>query len=322
VSGPGRFGAVVTAMVTPFGPDGALDLDGAARLARWLADHGSDALVVAGSTGEATALSDREKAELWEAVCRSVTVPVIAGAGTADTAHSVELAARAEQAGAAAILAVTPYYSRPPQAGLRAHFAAVASATNLPVLLYDIPSRTGRRLAPDTVLSLACEVANVVGLKDAAGDVAATARLVAAAPPGFEVYSGDDRLTLPLLAVGARGVVGVATHWAGPEHAEMARAFFAGEVDRARELNCRLLESFEFESTDEAPNPMPAKAMLRVLGLPAGQCRPPLGPAPESLDHRARAVLAGLRRAGREARAPASGPPLEVAAGPASPASG
>ncbi len=300
MGGPGRFGAVATAMVTPFGDDGELNGDAAIETARWLADNGSDALVVAGSTGESTVLSDSEKVQLWKAVADAVTVPVIAGTGTADTGHSIGLTRAAEKAGVAAVLAVTPYYSRPPQSGIGAHFRAIAAATSLPVLLYDIPVRTGRKIGNDTILGLAGEVSNVVGLKDAAGQMFGSARLIAEAPAGFEVYSGDDSLTLPMLAVGAVGVVGVATHWSGAEHQDMISAFFKGDLETARETNAALLESFAFESFDEAPNPMPAKAMMRVLGLPAGQCRPPIGPAPEFLDHQARAVLAKLRRARRE----------------------
>ncbi len=203
MAGPGRFGAVLTAMVTPFTADGSLDLDGAATLARWLVEHGNDGLVVAGTTGESPVLSDAEKRDLWRAVSEAVTVPVIAGSGTNDTAHSVELSRMAADAGAAGILAVTPYYSRPPQTGLDAHFRAIASATNLPVLIYDIPIRTGRKVAHETLVSLAHDVATIVGVKDAAGDPAASARLLAETPAGFDLYSGDDALTLPLLAIGA-----------------------------------------------------------------------------------------------------------------------
>lgn len=294
MSGPGRFGAVVTAMATPFHDDGRLDLDGATTLARWVVDHGSEALVVGGTTGESPVLSDAEKLELWRAVSDAVTVPVIAGAGTNDTAHSVWLTRQATDVGVAGILAVTPYYSRPGQAGLEAHFRAVAAATHLPVLIYDIPIRTGRKVAHDVLVRLATDVPNIVGVKDAAGDVAASARLVAAAPTGFELYSGSDDQTLPLLAIGAAGVVGVATHWTGRLHGRMLDAFWKGEVDVARDINSGLLPSYGFETGDSAPNPMPTKAMLRVLGLPAGQCRLPLGPAPAGLEDDARRVLDGL----------------------------
>lgn len=299
---PGRFGAVVSAMVTPFAADGGLDLQGAVTLARWLLEHGSDSLVLAGSTGESTSLTDVEKAELWRAVAGAVDAPVIAGAGSADTKHTVELVGAAQESGVDAVLVVTPYYSRPAQHGLDGHFRAAAAATSLPVVLYDIPSRTGRKLDVGTVLGLARDVPNIVGLKDAAGEVAGSARLIAEAPAGFEVYCGEDQLTLPLLSLGASGVVSVASHWAGEEMGEMIASFSKGDVARARWLNARLLESFDFESSPTSPNPLPTKAMMRVLGLPAGECRMPLGPAPASLEHEARNVLAQLRRSIREAR--------------------
>lgn len=289
-----RFGPVLTAMATPFDAEGELDLDGAAALARWLVAHGSDGLVVAGSTGEATALSDGEKRDLWRAVAEAVTVPVLAGSGTADTRHSVELTRAAEEAGSAGILAVTPYYSRPPQSGMEAHFRAVAAASRLPVLIYDIPVRTGRKLAHDLLVRLAHEVRNVVGVKDASGDPATTARLVADVPDDFDVLSGEDVLTLALLAVGARGAISVESHWAGTLVGRMIAAYGAGQVDEARRLNARLIPSHAFQTGDLAPNPVPTKAMLRVLGLPAGQCRLPLGPAPDGLEDVARKVLEGL----------------------------
>ena len=183
-------------MATPFDDDGRVDLKGAVTLARHLVDNGSDGLVVTGTTGEGPTLSDSERTQLWMAVAREVTVPVIAGSTSNDTAHSVELTRMATEAGAAGILAVTPYYNRPSQAGIAAHFAAVAAATPLPVLIYDIPVRTGRKVAIDTMLQLARDCPNIVGVKDASGDPAGTARLLARAGAGFECYSGDDALTL------------------------------------------------------------------------------------------------------------------------------
>ncbi|HYA67228.1 MAG TPA: 4-hydroxy-tetrahydrodipicolinate synthase, partial [Acidimicrobiales bacterium] len=282
-TGSGRFGAVVTAMVTPFDDAGQLDLDGAARLARWLVDHGSDALVVAGTTGEGPVLSDTEASALWRAVVDAVSVPVIAGTGTADTRHSIELTQLAADARVDAVLVVTPYYSRPSQAGLATHFEAVAGACRLPVLLYDIPTRTGRKIAHDTMVHLARRVPNIVGVKDAAGDVVATARLIAELGDSFEVYGGDDALVLAHLAVGAVGLVSVASHWAGTEIAEMVSAFAKGDALGALTLYQRLLASFAFESTEEFPNPLPAKAACRLLDLPAGQCRLPMGAATAEL---------------------------------------
>lgn len=289
-----RFGRVLTAMVTPFTAEGALDLDRAAELARWLVAGGNDGLVVAGTTGESPTLPDAERLELFRAVRAAVDVPLLAGATTNDTRHSVYLTEQASAIGMDGILAVTPYYNRPSQAGLTAHFHAIASATDKPVLLYDIPIRTGRKITNETMLDLATSASNIVGVKDAAGDLTGTAHLVRDAPEGFEVYSGEDRLTLPLIALGAVGTIGVATHWCAREQAEVFEAFAAGDVDRARAVNARLLRSFAFEGTDAAPNPIPTKVMLEVLGMPVGPCRGPMGPTPPELEGEARAVAAEL----------------------------
>jgi 4-hydroxy-tetrahydrodipicolinate synthase len=290
----GRFGGVATAMVTPFDDDGALDLDAARHLARYLVANGNDGLVIAGTTGESPVLSDDEKLSLWAAVAEAVTIPVVAGTGTNDTAHSVHLTKEASKLGVAGVLALCPYYNRPSQAGIEAHLRAIAAATDLPVMVYDIPIRTGRKVATETLLRLARDAANVLALKDAAGNPAETARVVAQAPSGFEVYSGDDGLTLPLLAIGAVGVVGVATHWCGVDMAEMLDCWRKGDTDGARRINARLLESWAFETGDDAPNPVPAKAMLRHLGLRVGECRLPMGPAPTGLAERAGQVMANL----------------------------
>jgi 4-hydroxy-tetrahydrodipicolinate synthase len=291
---PGRFGAVLTAMVTPFDDDLRLDLDGAARLARWLVDTGSDGLVVAGTTGESPVLSDKEKLDLFAAVAEAVTVPVIAGTTGNDTAHAVELTKQTEALGVAGILAVTPYYSRPSQSGLDAHFRAVASATTLPVLLYDIPIRTGRKIDEATMLRLAREVPTITGVKDASADPSGSAQLLAQAPSSFELYSGDDAFTLPLLAIGAVGAISVASHWTGELQGQLMSAFAKGDVEEAQRINARLLPSFRFETGDLAPNPIPTKAVLRVLGRPAGQCRLPIGPAPDGLEDEARRILDDL----------------------------
>jgi 4-hydroxy-tetrahydrodipicolinate synthase len=281
------FGSVITAMVTPFDDEGAVDYDGVASLARWLVEQGNDALVVTGTTGEAACLTDDEQVEVWRTVRAAVDVPVIAGSGTNDTRHAAELTGRAKGTGVDAVLVVTPYYNRPSQAGIEAHFRHVAAATDLPVILYDIPVRTGRKVSSELLLRLAHEVPNVIGLKDAAGNPGETARIIAEAPEGFVVYSGDDPLTLPLLAVGAVGVIGVATHWAAPVMAEMISSFQKGDLSRAQELNARLLESYDFETGDANPNPVPTKAMLNALGRPAGPCRPPMGFPPPDLQERA-----------------------------------
>lgn len=287
-------GRVATAMVTPFDDRGELDLDAAVELATWLVENGSDSLVLAGTTGESPTLTESEELVLFRTVREAVSVPVVAGAGSNSTATAVEQTRRATETGVDAILSVAPYYNRPSQAGLEAHFRAVAAATDLPVILYDIPARTGRKIATETVLRLAHEVPNITGLKDAAGDPAETARLIAGAPSGFEVYSGDDPLTLPLLALGAVGVISVASHWVGRQMGEMIDAFHKGDVATARRINAGLLASYDFESGDDAPNPIPTKTLLRVLGLKVGECRPPMGPAPEGLADRARRVLEDL----------------------------
>jgi 4-hydroxy-tetrahydrodipicolinate synthase len=285
-----RFGSVITAMVTPFTADGELDHEGAAELARWLVSQGNDALVLSGTTGEAACLTDEEQIALWRTVRSAVDVPLIAGSGTNDTRHAAELTSAAADAGVDAVLIVTPYYNRPSQAGIEAHFRHVCEATELPVIVYDIPVRTGRKIGSDLILRMANEIPNVVGLKDAAGDPGATARIIADAPDGFEVFSGDDPLTLSLLAVGAVGVIGVATHWAAPVMAQMIQAFQAGDVVRAQQLNARMIESYDFETGDLNPNPVPTKAMLRAIGQPAGPCRPPMGFGPDDLEERALAV--------------------------------
>lgn len=291
-----RFGSVITAMVTPFDDEGALDLAGAAAVAHHLAASGSEGLVVAGTTGEGPVLSDAERIDLFRAVVDAVDVPVIASTGTNDTAHSVQLTRAAESCGVAAVLAVTPYYNRPSAAGLSAHFRAVAAASDLPVILYDIPVRSGRRIGRALTVELAHEVRNIVGVKDSTGDVAAAAVVVAETPEDFDVYCGDDALTLAFASIGSAGIVSVAAHWAGPLFADMIESHRIGEVDKAMRINQCLAESYSFESTDDFPNPVPAKAACRALGLPVGQCRLPNAPAPAHLDEQARSVISRLGR--------------------------
>jgi 4-hydroxy-tetrahydrodipicolinate synthase len=284
-------------MVTPFNSDGSLNLDGAQRLAKWLQDNGNDGLVVAGTTGESPVLTDDERLSLFAAVTEAVTIPVIAGTGTNDTAHSVLMTKEATKLGVAGILAVTPYYNRPPQSGIEGHMRAMAASTALPVVVYDIPARTGRKIATSLILKLANEVSNIVALKDAAGNPAESAVLMSQAPAGFELYSGDDGLTLPFMAIGGSGVIGVATHWTGQDHQEMFALWEKGDVDGARRVNARMLESFAFETGDDNPNPLPSKVMMNVLGLQVGEARLPMGPPPAGLEERAKKVLENLRAA-------------------------
>lgn len=292
-----RFGRVVTAMVTPFDASGELDLDGAQRLARWLQDHGNDGLVVAGTTGEAPVLTDRERLDLFAAVVEAVTIPVIAGTGTNDTNHSIHMSREATKLGVSGLLVVAPYYNRPPQEGIYGHVRAVADSSALPIVVYDIPVRTGRKISTSTLLRLARDVPTVVGLKDAAGNPGETAQVIANAPEGFEVYSGDDGLTLPLLAVGAVGVIGVATHWSAPDHQIMFDHWEAGRTAAARRVNQFLLPSFAFETGDESPNPIPSKVMMNHLGVTVGECRLPMGPPAAFVAERARQVWADLETA-------------------------
>ena len=284
-------------MITPFTTDGDLDVEGAQKLAKWLVGNGNEGLVIAGTTGESPTLTHDEQIELVSVVSEAVDVPVIAGTGSNDTRAAIELTERATAAGADAVLVVAPYYNRPSQAGILAHFEAVAGATDLPVMMYDIPGRTGRKMSTDTLLQLA-QISNVVALKDAAGDPAETALLISQADADFEVYSGDDALTLPLLSVGAVGVVGVATHWAAGEIAAMIAAFTSGDVAEAQRINQTLLASWDVETGDSRPNPIPTKTMMRLLGQPGGQCRLPMGPEPVELEDLCRKVLSNLGRPG------------------------
>ena len=294
------FGQVLTAMITPFDASGALDLNEAVRLAKWLQDNGNDGLVISGTTGESSTLTDAEKLSLWEAVINAVTIPVIAGSGSNDTAHSVHMTREVTKMGAAGILAVGPYYNRPPQSGLAGHITAMANATTLPVVIYDIPVRTGRKISTQTLAKLANTVPNIKALKDAAGAPAETANLMAQVPKDFELYSGDDGLTLAFLAYGGSGVIGVATHWSAPEHQAMITAFKNGDVALARKYNDILLESYAFETGDDNPNPIPSKVMMNYLGFNVGDCRLPMGPPPAGLADRAAVVHANLQKA-REA---------------------
>lgn len=289
-----RFGRVMSAMITPFDAAGAVDYDVAQSLAKHLVVEGNDGLVICGTTGESPTLSDDEKLGMFAAVVEAVDVPVIAGTVGYNTAHSIDLSQQAAKLGVHGILSLCPFYSRPSQSGIEAHFRAIADACDLPQLIYDIPIRTGRKVSTEVIVRLARDVPNIVGVKDAAANPAETARLIAATPDDFELYSGDDALTLPFMSVGAVGTIGVATHWTAPDHVEMFDAWERGDVIGAQRANRRMLESFTFETGDLTPNPIPTKAMMRTLGFSVGECRLPVGPAPEGLDDRAREVYANL----------------------------
>jgi 4-hydroxy-tetrahydrodipicolinate synthase len=282
-------------MVTPFGLDGSIDFDVAQRLAKFLVAEGSEGLVVAGSTGEGSSLTDDEKLDLFACVARAVTVPVLAGSTFANTQQSVALTAQVKATGVAGVLATTPAYARPNQAGIAGHLGAIAESTPLPVMLYDIPSRTGRKIASATTIQLVNDHANITALKDASGDVVSAAHTKFVLGDALDLYSGDDAVLLSFLGVGAVGLVSVAAHWAGPEFAGIVRAAEHDKWDKARKLNERVAASCAFESTESYPNPMPAKAALRALGFNVGECRLPHGASDGELDRAAAEVIASLK---------------------------
>jgi 4-hydroxy-tetrahydrodipicolinate synthase len=268
------FGRVLTAMVTPFGADGALDLDAAAALATHLIDEqGNDGLVINGTTGESPTTSDAEKAELLRTVVDAVgdRAHVIAGVGTFDTAHTIHLADQAAKSGAHALLVVTPYYSRPPQEGLLAHFRAVADTTELPIALYDIPHRAGTAIATETLLALA-EHERIVAVKDAKGDIVASSKVIADTDLAF--YAGDDAVLLPLLAVGGSGVVGTSTHFSGRGTQALVEAFDAGDIATAQQWHRRLLPIYT--GIFRTQGTILVKAGLRERGRDVGPVRLPL----------------------------------------------
>lgn len=289
------FGRLLTAMVTPMHEDGSVNFDEAARLARHLAETGSDGIVVAGSTGESPTLTFQEKLDLFRAVRQAVgpQVSVLAGTGTNATQSSIELTRAAEKTGVDGVMLVVPYYNKPTQEGLYRHFKAVAAATSLPVMLYNVPGRTAQNLAPATVARLVAEAPNIVAIKEASGNLEQAAEIRRLTPPEFLVYSGDDALTLPILAVGGYGVVSVAAHLVGTRIRRMIDAYVAGDTARAAALHAELLPLFKamFVTT----NPVPVKVALRKIGFAAGPLRLPLcEPTPDE----ERAIERALEAAG------------------------
>ncbi|GAA4447795.1 4-hydroxy-tetrahydrodipicolinate synthase [Phytohabitans houttuyneae] len=274
------FGRLLTAMVSPFRADGSLDVEGAARLATYLVDEqANDALVINGTTGESPTTSDGEKEQLIRAVVEAVgdRAKVVAGVGTNDTSHTIELAAGAEKAGAHGLLVVTPYYNKPPQAGVLRHFTAVADATGLPMLVYDIPHRAGIPIATETMVRLA-EHPRIVGVKDAKGDLIATSWVTQRTDLAY--YSGEDALTLPLLAIGAVGLVGTSTHFSGVYAQEMIQSYERGDVAGALSLHQRLMPIFT--GIFRSPGTILVKGALAAKGMPAGPVRSPLVDATEA----------------------------------------
>lgn len=267
------FGRLITAMVTPFNKDLAIDWAGVEKLAAHLVSTGHDAIVVNGTTGEAPTTSDEEKIEIIKVVKKAVAgkAKVIAGAGNNETTHSVEQARQGARAGADALLVVTPYYNKPPQAGIEAHFRAMADATDLSIMLYDIPGRTGAAIEPETIVRLAAHP-KVAALKDAKGDVVSTSWVIARS--GIPVYSGDDALNLALLALGAVGFVSVCGHTVGKQLREMLDSWFAGNFQRATQIHQELLPIYT--GTFRTQGAILTKAAMTLLGLPGGSVRLPL----------------------------------------------
>ena len=291
------FGRLLTAMITPFTAAGALDVERVWELARHLIATGSDGVVVAGTTGESPTLSQDEKLILFRTVVEAVGSKgiVLAGTGTYDTAESVHLTQKAVEAGVHGVMAVTPYYSRPSQEGLIAHFTAIADASAVPMLVYNIPSRTGRLIEVPTLAKLA-ENPKIVAVKDAVGDLAFTTKTIKACGDELAVYSGDDILTLPMMSVGAVGIVSVASHLAGRQVAAMVSAAAEGKWDEARRLHLALAPLFEACFLE--PNPMPVKAALDAVWKPVGQPRLPLVAASEKTLAAVREALASADAAG------------------------
>ncbi len=273
-----RFGRLLTAMVTPFGPDGELDLPRAQELALRLLDQGTEGLIVCGTTGESPTVFYDQKLELFRAVLDAVggRAPIVANAGDNCTADSVEFARKVASLGVDAIMAVVPYYNKPPQEGMYAHFRAIAEAVDIPVILYNIPGRCVVNMTAETTLRLAHDVDNIVAVKEASGDLSQIAAIIDGAPDGFEVLSGDDEMTLPMMGLGGTGVISVASHVAGPMMAEMISAQATGEHTRALALHLRLIPLFK--ALFMTANPIMVKDALRQVGFPVGITRLPLVP--------------------------------------------
>lgn len=269
-------GEVITAMVTPFKKDGSVDYDKAGELASYLINNGSDSLLITATTGECPTLTNEEEVELLSTVKRAVKneCKVIMGAGSNSTAEAIKYAKLAEKEGADAILSVVPYYNKPSQEGMKAHFSAIAEATKLPIILYNIPSRTGVEMAPETVNYLARKHSNIVGIKQSCGDLDKISEMRDICHEDFDIYSGDDSLTLPMLSLGAKGVVSVASHLYGEEIKSMIVDFKEGRVQDA--LNVHMILYPMFKKLFMAPNPVPVKAALSKLGIIKDYVRQPL----------------------------------------------
>ncbi len=291
-------GRLITAMVTPFDASGQIDWDGVDRLVAHLVETGSEGIVVTGTTGEAPTLSHKEKLNLYRRVVGLVKgkAKVIAGTGTYDTAESTELTKEAEDCGVDAILLVCPYYNRPNQEGLFRHFQTIARATSLPVIIYNIPSRTGRNIEAATILRLATEVPNIVGVKEASGDMKQVADICASAPPGFAVWSGNDEDTFHLMALGGIGVISVVSHICGPECRQLIEAMERNDLAVARKLHFALMPLIRALFPPTSPNPAPIKAALNLIGICVGGPRLPLV---ECNEKEKEAIRSALKKLGK-----------------------
>lgn len=270
-----NFGRILTAMITPFNEEGQVDYERMTELINHLIENNTDGLVVTGTTGESVVLSEEETEAIYEHVVRIVDkrIPVLAGTGSNDTKKTIALTKKATAYGVDGIMLVSPYYNRPNQAGLYEHFKAVANETELPVMLYNIPGRTGVHIDAETIIRLA-EIENIVAVKEASGDLEQVAEIIANTDDNFTVYSGDDSMTLPMMAIGARGVVSVASHIIGNEMKAMIDNFLQGEIDKAAQLHRKLLPIMN--GLFMTPSPAPLKAALRLKGLDVGSVRLPL----------------------------------------------
>ncbi|MEL6129994.1 MAG: 4-hydroxy-tetrahydrodipicolinate synthase [Cyanobacteria bacterium J06627_3] len=288
------FGRVLTAMITPFDQTGAVDYESVDRLASHLVSHGTDTIVVCGTTGESPTLSWSEEYELFQVVKAAVNGhgKVVAGTGSNSTKEAIEATQKAAELGLDGTLQVVPYYNKPPQAGLLEHFSAIATAVpNLPVMLYNVPGRTGRNLEASTVAKLA-KVSNIIAIKEASGDLDQVSEICRLTPPDFDVYSGDDSLTLPMLSVGAVGVVSVASHLVGDSLQQMIQAYENGQVFSARDIHLKLLPLCKalFATT----NPILIKSAMQLQGWSVGNCRLPLSEAPTALVNELKNLMATL----------------------------
>lgn len=289
-----RFGRIITAMVTPFDSEGQVNYSVAEQLAEHLVNHGTDALVLCGTTGESPTLTWDEEYSLFQVVRQAVAgrAMVLAGTGSNSTREAIEATRKAAHLGLDGSLLVVPYYNKPPQEGLYEHFKAIAMAVpDLPIMLYNVPGRTGQTLLPETVARLA-EVPSIVAIKEASGSLDQASQIRKVTSPAFDIYSGDDSLTLPLLAIGGAGVVSVASHIVGDALQEMVNAFLSGQVQEATRLHLKLLPLFK--ALFITSNPIPVKAALELLGWQVGRPRLPLPAAADEIRETLRAVLQEL----------------------------